>query len=96
MIIPLPKYTEPEPTVGEPASQSITEGQAEWIKWYLDVPNWICPVCQATMFGRMKYCVYCKARFNRDTIAPPTHHNSTALVNATRHRLLLANHLLRE
>jgi hypothetical protein len=41
-----------------------------WYDWYLNVPNWICPECQATMFGRVKYCVYCKQRLHKDTPRP--------------------------
>ena len=39
-----------------------------WIKFYLDCPNWICPICIATNFGRNKYCAYC---FGRNRVKTP-------------------------
>ena len=61
MLIPRPTQSEPE----EPELSG-----AAWIKWYLDVPNWQCVVCQAVMFGRMTYCVYCKVKFGKDIPKP--------------------------
>lgn len=41
-----------------------------WYDWYLNVPSWKCAECGATMFGRVKYCVYCKQRLHKDTPRP--------------------------
>jgi len=36
--------------------------------WY--VPDWTCPKCEAVMFGRMTYCIYCKQRLHTHTPRP--------------------------
>jgi uncharacterized OB-fold protein len=61
MIIPRPTYTEPAPS---DTPNGVTEGQAERIRQYMDCENWTCLKCGAVMFGRMKYCVYCKFKLN--------------------------------
>lgn len=41
-----------------------------WYDWYLNVPSWKCAECGTTMFGRVKYCVYCRQRLHKDTPRP--------------------------
>lgn len=43
------------------------------IKRYLDVKNWMCPVCTATNFGRNKHCAYCFGRRRTVTPRPSTY-----------------------
>ncbi len=41
------------------------------IQIYLNVNNWICPVCSSTVFGRCKRCPYCWVRCGgRITLRP--------------------------
>jgi rubrerythrin len=54
MIIPSPKYEEPE--------VSIEERTDDWYRNYLAVPPWKCPACGLTNFGRNKHCASCKER----------------------------------
>lgn len=68
MIIPVPKYNEPELSFKDEKDLQ----DAAYIKWYLNVPSWVCTHCKATMFGRMEYCVYCKLRLGIDTPRPNT------------------------
>ena len=68
MLIPRPKYTGPEAravTDGE-----YTEEDYNWIRWFINVPDWKCPRCGGTMFGRMEYCIFCKVRHNTHTPKP--------------------------
>ena len=65
MLIPRPTHKEPEP---EPVV--ITGPTKAFTDWYLNVPNWTCKECSAVMFGRMKYCVYCKQRLGKETLRP--------------------------
>lgn len=69
MLIPRPTYKEPEP---EPVV--ILGPSKEFTDWYLNVPNWVCVECSATMFGRMIYCIYCKQRLGKDTPRPENRH----------------------
>lgn len=63
MIIPPPRYEEPEVPV-----IAVTEHkEAARIRAYLDVPNWKCSACGAIMFGRCKFCAYCKFKLGVDT-----------------------------
>lgn len=66
MLIPIPKYNEPELTY----AQEHELQDATYIKWYLDVKHWTCPKCGATIFGRIIYCVVCKLRDGIDTPRP--------------------------
>ena len=66
MIIPLPKYYEPE--------VELTPNQASYkqVTDYLNVPNWKCQVCGSVMFGRVKSCVYCRyKKVNTDSGSAP-------------------------
>lgn len=56
MIIEPPKKVEFASIniVSNPSSK-----EHEWlIKQYLDVPNWICPTCGSTVFGRTLFCPF--------------------------------------
>lgn len=66
MLIPIPKYNEPEELTDERQS-------AAWMKWYLNVKHWVCPKCGTTIFGRIVYCVYCKLKLGIDTPRPIDH-----------------------
>lgn len=63
MLIPRPKFEEPEPIKPTGPTKAFTD-------WYLGVPNWTCKECSAVMFGRMLYCIYCKQRLGKDTRRP--------------------------
>ena len=66
MLIPIPKYNEPEPV--EPTRAPVHNPETEArVKEYLNVPSWKCVKCKTTMFGRINYCVYCKLRLGIDT-----------------------------
>lgn len=68
------------PTDSKPpveAIEPISESKHEWIKWFLDCPNWICPVCVATNFGRNKYCAYCHGRNGIKTPRPDWYKENT-------------------
>lgn len=56
MIIPLPKYYEPE------IELSPRQASAKQIADYLNCKNWKCNVCQSVMFGRVTYCIYCRRK----------------------------------
>jgi uncharacterized OB-fold protein len=54
MIIPLPTHVERE------VSDDVLDYR--WIREYwFDAVDWKCAVCGSVMFGRMTYCVYCRA-----------------------------------
>lgn len=63
MIIPLPYY-DPD----ERQEKSVLEkmDNSEWIKWYMNCPNWKC-TCGATNFGRNVRCAKPTCRKERDT-----------------------------
>jgi hypothetical protein len=63
VLIPRPKFEEPEPPKVTGPTKAFTD-------WYLNVPNWTCKECEAVMFGRMLYCIYCKQRLAKDTRRP--------------------------
>lgn len=51
----------------ETTPEATVDRQREWeryrrIQLYLNVNNWICPVCGSTVFGRCKRCPYCWGR----------------------------------
>lgn len=62
MIIPIPKYNELEIP-----SEDWTP---EFALWFMDCPSWKCSKCGAVIFGRIKYCVYCKMVLHVDTPRP--------------------------
>jgi hypothetical protein len=64
MIIPLP--TPGEPKLDTVFTQSKSIGDGNWIKWYLDCPNWKC-ACGVTNFGRNKNCARDVCRVARPT-----------------------------
>ena len=80
MIIPRPTHYDPTVVVGiEEVSTTYSEKRNAWVKWYLDgVPPWKCHKCQATMHGRMEYCVFCKFALKVNTprlhLDPPPRH----------------------
>lgn len=57
MIIPLPNYYKEEPDIPPPRKTDFLK-----IREYLNCENWKCQKCGSVMFGRVKYCVYCKAK----------------------------------
>jgi hypothetical protein len=71
LIQPPNDYGIPQPELIEPNedAQKIWERNRR-IEIYLNVKPWKCGECGATMFGRMKYCVYCKLRLGKDTPRP--------------------------
>jgi hypothetical protein len=74
-LISPPTDEEPEPaTESQPVNTAFRD---RWIKWFLDCPNWICPVCQATNFGRNKYCGYCHGRNGIKTLRPDWYKENT-------------------
>lgn len=73
LIKPPNDYGVPEPELIE--DKPVEDAQKIWernrrITLYLDVKPWKCSECGAVMFGRMKYCVYCKLRLGKDTPRP--------------------------
>jgi len=65
-----PPKNEPEEL---PEISPIEQGEIPYseyirIKKFLDCPNWMCPACQTTNFGRNKNCAYCFGR--KRTITP--------------------------
>lgn len=73
IITPPNDYGIPEPELIED-KPILSEEQIFWrnrrVAIFLNVPNWKCAECGATMFGRMKYCVYCKLRLGKHTPRP--------------------------
>jgi hypothetical protein len=63
MIIPRPTYTE--------QAKELNDGpDYDYVRWYISCKNWTCVKCGAVMFGRVKYCVYCKIRLGTHTARP--------------------------
>jgi hypothetical protein len=71
MIIPLPKHDESDPL-------PTKEVDYEWIRWYINCPNWTCVECGAVMFGRVLACVYCKTVFKKHTPRPTSYPPDTS------------------
>lgn len=52
------------PLIGPPKDNEYPDFHEEpiqgkpqkWYDWYLNCPNWICPKCILTNFGRNKHC----------------------------------------
>ena len=69
------------PIIGPPSDHSYPEPEKSeksggrhsnrWYELYLDVPNWICPDCKATNFGRNAYCGGCFGRHGIKRPRPP-------------------------
>lgn len=74
-FIPLPTYNEPDETV--PPVIDSDESRNAWIRWYLDTPNWKCDACGSVMFGRVKYCIYCKWKYKNHVSRPITYIENT-------------------
>lgn len=67
----------PDTVYQEESSPEVLEDrQKVWeryrrIQLYINVNNWICPVCSSTVFGRCKKCPYCWGRCGgRVTLRP--------------------------
>ena len=43
--------------------EPISTDENERIRIFLDIPNWVCPKCRLTNFGRNKYCADLKCRY---------------------------------
>ena len=69
MIIPRPTYREAPVDEGS----SYDSPSIEWVRWYQSAADWKCGKCGAVMFGRVKYCVYCKVRLSTHTPRPDTY-----------------------
>jgi hypothetical protein len=74
MLIPIPTHNEPD--LEQPQHKNDAE-RDRYIRWYMDCPSWKCDKCGAVMFGRMKYCVYCKLRLGVDTLRPTSYVENT-------------------
>ena len=61
-ITPPPIDPEELPSISEIEQGEIPYSEYLRIKRFLDVPNWMCPICTATNFGRNKNCAYCFGR----------------------------------
>jgi len=64
MIIPIPTDNTPANT---DADGQLTH---DYIRWRINVPPWKCPKCGCVVFGRAKYCGYCKMQLNTHTARP--------------------------
>jgi hypothetical protein len=73
IIAPPPDTVYQEETT---SSEATPDRLKEWeqyrrIQIYINVNNWICPVCSSTVFGRCKRCPYCWGRCGgRVTLRP--------------------------
>jgi hypothetical protein len=64
MIIPIPKYEEPDPVVA--LYERYAPDMHERIRKFLDCPNWKC-TCGLTNFGRNKQCAKWECKKPRPT-----------------------------
>jgi len=70
MIIPRPTHKEEESEAANDTSIKPYITQRFLDFW--NVPDWKCQ-CGAVMFGRVKYCIYCKHRLNTHTPRPASY-----------------------
>lgn len=64
MLIGPPRDKYPTFESEKPTPVKTGKPQA-WYDWFFDCPNWICPKCILTNFGRNKFCADKKCNFPR-------------------------------
>lgn len=74
-LIPIPIHQESDQQDYEAPRDNAERDR--YIRWYINCPNWKCDKCGAVMFGRMKYCVYCKMRLGVETLRPTSYVENT-------------------